>query len=155
MRCDINDALNVVGCFRPAGATIRVGGHLVGEDADDLAVERGNLVAAGNEQRGKSRNDGREQLMVRPNIGDDARLHAENGAVLFQRQFHVGNLVAAMNGGGNVLAARLPPLHRSSQFHGSKWNQRFFAVHVELAAKAAANFRRDHAHMRFRHAYHE
>src|SRR5205814_8705823 len=110
-RRDVNDALDKVCGFRAAGAAIGVGGHLVGEDAERFEFDSGNLVAAGAHETGERSNNRRQQLMVSAEISEHAGAHAEDFAILPNGELDIVDLVAAVNGGGDILAARLRPLH--------------------------------------------
>ena len=72
-------------------------------------------------------------------------LMPEHGAVALGGELVIIHVAAAVNGAQEILAARFDPLHRLADLHGDEAHQRFFGVDVELAAEAAADFRRDHA----------
>src|SRR5581483_8981345 len=141
--------------FGTACAAIGVGRHLVGEDTRDVDIHRGNFVAARDHQRGELRDERRQELVVGADIRDLAQLQAEDGAVFFQGEFEVIDGVAAVDGGGDVLAPGLNPLHRLAEFHGKRGNEAFFAIDIQLAAEAAADLGSDDAHGSFRQADHQ
>ena len=62
-------------------------------------------------------------------------------------------MVAAVDGGEEVLRAALDPLHRPAGVDGGGRGDDLFAVDVELAAEAAADLGRDDAHLLLRHAH--
>ena len=150
----VHQPLDQVGCFRAPGAAVGVGRHLVGVDADDLHLDRGDLVAAGEHQAGERRHRRRQQLQVRPEIGDRPRPHPENRAVVLDRDFVFADLVAAVNRRGGVLAARLDPFDRRAEAHGEVPDQRLLGVDVQLGAEAAADLRRDDPQLVLRHREH-
>ena len=112
------------------------------------------LVTAGHHQAGQGRNGRCEQLQVGAQVGDGAGFDAQQGAIFFHRHFIVGDLVAAMNGGRSVFAARFDPLDRRAQTHGQMAAQGFLGVEIELGPEAAAYLRRDDADFVFRHGDH-
>ena len=154
VRHDVHQPFDQVRRFGSAGAAVRVGRHLVRVDADDLEPDRRNLVAAREHEARERRHGRREQLQVRAKIGNRRRLQAEDSAVVLHRHFVVTDLIAAMNRGGGVLAARLDPLHWRAQAHREMRAQRLFGVHVQLRAEPAADFRRHDAQLRFGDAEH-
>ena len=85
-------------------------------------------------------------MVIRAQVRDDFHADSEDGAVFFYGHFHVVNLVAAMNGGLKILAARFNPLHRRAQTHGGVAHQRFFRIYIQFATKSSADFRSDDAH---------
>ena len=154
VRHDVHQPFDQVRRFGSAGAAVRVGRHLVRVDADDLEPDRRNLVAAREHEARERRHGRREQLQVRAEIGNRRRLQSEDSAVVLHRYFVVADLIAAMNRGGGVLAARLDPLHWRAQAHREMRAQRLFGVHVQLRAEPAADFRRHDAQLRFGDAEH-
>src|SRR5690242_15977121 len=151
----IHEALNVISRLGTSGAAVGVSGHLVGEDAYNFAVEGGNLVAAGQHERGELRDEGREQLVVGAHVSQDSGAEAKDGAVLLQRQFQVVDGVATVDRHQQTFAASFGPLNGPAEPDGEPGDDAVFGVHVELAAKAAAHFGGDHAHRSFRQPDHE
>src|SRR6185295_17647786 len=71
-RNKIERTLDDVSCFRTPGAAICIGGHLVGEAAGDVHLNRRNLVSAGEHESGQRGNSGCQQLMISAEIREDA-----------------------------------------------------------------------------------
>src|SRR5687768_13342383 len=62
---EIQRTFDDVSCFRTAGAAVCVCGHLVGEAAGDVHLDRRDTVSPGEHQAGQRRNRRCEQLMIR------------------------------------------------------------------------------------------
>ena len=147
-RHQIHHPFDQVSGFRPARAPIGVGGHFVGEDAGDLHARGGNFVTTGHHQAGECGNERRQQLIVGAEIGDHVAAQSKNASVALHGHFDVVDLVASVNCGLEIFAARLAPFHRLAQLNGQIRNQRLFRIDIEFAAESAAHLRRDNAHQR-------
>src|SRR5439155_12014822 len=103
---DVHQPLDQVRRLGTAGAAIRVGRHLVRVDADDLDLDGGNAIAAGQDEAGERRNRGRVQLVIGAEIGNRPRLDAQYRAVVLDGDLVVANLIAAVNRRRRILAPR-------------------------------------------------
>src|SRR4030095_2076620 len=156
LSCDeIEGAIDDIRSCWPACATIGVGSHLVGEARGDVHLDCGNLVRAGEHQASKRR-DGRSQQLM---IGTEVRKHTVTQSiycsVVLERNLDVANLSASVNCRLNVFSTRFDPLHGFAELHRDPTDECFLTVNIQLGAKAAADFRSDHAQLVFRNANHD
>ncbi len=149
-RGDVDDAFDHEGRFRPPGAAIGIDRDGVGEDHLDVAVDRRRGVDAP-EQRGIEigRDIGPECREVGAHIGQCGDLQSEEFSVLVERQFGFGQVIPAMAIGHKALRTVRDPLDRPPDPFGRPGNDRLFAIVELLDAEAAADIRRDHAHLLF------
>src|SRR5690606_32289601 len=148
VRQEIDDAFDVVGGFRATRAAIGAVATGVRVDADDLVVDRRDVIAAGG-------HDPRRSTKVeafRPGALVDVDLDPErrNLAGLVGGSLDVGPLVAAVAGGEHVLGAGFDPFHRTAQFPGDGGDEVVLVVGADLLAEAAADLRRDAANAALR-----
>ena len=85
-RQHVHHALDAVRGFRTARAAIGVGGHAVGERADDIGRDVGRAVQARHHQHAERGNAGSQQLVIRAQILDELQLDAQDGAVALGRE---------------------------------------------------------------------
>ena len=78
---------------------------------------------------------------------DHLAAHAEEAAVVVERDFEVPILVALLDRGEKMLAPVLDPFDRPSQQQARRRQRHLFRIHDELGAEAAADVGRDHAHL--------
>ena len=91
----IDHALDDVGGFRPAVAAIRPHRLGVGEHGGDVDMGRGRAIDAG--ERAEIAGEGRHaDLQIGADGGDDLGAEAEEVAVLVEREFGVGDVVARL-----------------------------------------------------------
>ncbi len=113
---DVDEALEVVGGFRPPRAA--VGGHrgAVGEDTGGREVDVLDVVDADAHEERQLGNEGEDR------IGAHVRGHAHaergDGAVPLHRRLQIRHLGAAVGGRGHVLVARLRPAHGDAEADG-------------------------------------
>ena len=100
---------------------------------------------AGNMNAPRIGTPGRDELQVGAHVGEQADLEAEQRAVGLRGDLDVLDLVAAVDGGLVVLAARLGPLDRAAELLGDDEGEHLLGVDVELEAEAAADVGRDDA----------
>ena len=82
-------------------------------------------------------------------------LDPENAAVAAERDLGIVDLAALMGGGEEVLPAVLDPFHRPVELHRRPRQHHLFRIeHHDLRAEAAADERRDHAHLPLAQAQH-
>ena len=75
--------------------------------------------------------------------------HREQPAVGVDRDFEVPILLALVVGGGEALAAVLDPFDRRAEQHGRRRHHQLLRIERVLRPEAAADMRRDHAHLAF------
>src|SRR5437868_5948080 len=148
-------ALDDVSGFGSARAAVGVGRHLVGEDACDVDLYRGDFVRAGEHQARQGRDGRREQLVVRAEVCDDVVAQARQSAVQLTADLYLADLAAPVNRRLHVLAPRLDPLGGPAQSHRNPSEQGLLGVDVQLRAEAAADFRRDDTELVFGDADHQ
>ena len=122
-----------------------VGRGGVGEHAGAAELVRVHLVDPGEHEHPQQRGAGGDDLQVGAHVREQGHLHAQQRAVLRGCQLQVLDLVAAMVGRHHVLAAGLVPLDGPAEHAGQLQGEDLLAVHLQLAAEAAADVRRDDA----------
>src|SRR5215217_6352240 len=80
---------------------------------------------------------------MRPGIEQDAPAQSLDATFPVGSDLELAPLVATVIGGQEVLAARLDPLHRPVQLERQCRGDKVLVIGAELAAEAAAHFRRD------------
>ena len=96
-RCDIDQPLQREGGFRTAGAAIGVGWHGVRKHHLHLAIDRRGGIDAGEQRAIKvGRNVGTEGRDIGADIRQRRHAQAEELAVPVERQFSIGDMVAAL-----------------------------------------------------------
>ena len=145
-RDEVDHSLDEVGRLGPPCPPIWIGGDAVGEHADRARRDSLPLIAATGHQAG-DRLERAERSVIRAHVHvlDDA--HREQRAVLLGRDLAVVELPATMRRGLNRLGTRLDPLHRSRGHARQRRYEVVLRVRADLAAEAAADVRRDHAHL--------
>ena len=78
---------------------------------------------------------------------DHAAAHAEQPAVVIERDLEVPVLVALLDRREEMLAPVLDPFDRPPQHEAGRGQRHLFRIHHELGAEAAADVGRDHAHL--------
>src|SRR5262249_44490871 len=153
-RQKIYHALDQEGRLRPARPTIRRGRRGVGERAVDIYRQVGDGVAARDDQPEEPGRHARAGTGgdIRAHVGVRLHAHGGDGAVAPRRQLGVVRLCAAVNRGDEVLAAVLDPLDGVAGALRRDDGQDVAWIHVDLAAEAAADVARDHAHLVLRDA---
>ncbi len=155
-RRGLDDALHRVGGLGPAGAAVSVDRRGVGEHRVDGAADLRRRVLAGEQRRVQDgRHRGREGAEVGTQVGGGVDAQAEELAVLVQRQFGGGQVVATMGVGEEGLRALGGPLDRPTQLLARPDQRRLLAVEEDLAAEAAADVGCDDAHLVLGNAEHE
>src|ERR687897_808097 len=135
----VHAQLDPVRGLRPPCAADRVSEHLVCEDAGEVEVDRWEAVAAAHHGEAQLRDERREQLLVRAEVGDDPHLAGGERGVALRAELHVVDLVAAMVARRHVLGAGLYPLDGPAEPLGERQHQGLLAVCLELRAEAAAD----------------
>ncbi len=141
----VHDSLEIEGRLRAPSAAIRAIRHGVGKDAFDDIVEIRDVVRTGRHDPGRPGEP--QALGIGAEIETDARAQRSDAAVLVATGLEVGNLVAAVVRGQEVLAAGFDPLDRAIQLHGRRDDRPILGIDTELGAKAAADFGSNHAHL--------
>ena len=150
----VDGPLQEVDPFRPARATIGVRRGLVGEHLRERRADRRDGVVAARHHHRGGRNGGGEQMVVGSDVGDDAELDAEHRPVASGRQVDVADEVAAVGRREKRLRALLHPLDRHAQPSGDRGRHELLRGAARLAAEAAADLRRDGAHLVLAHIVH-
>ena len=143
----IHQPLDDIGGFGPARAAIGVDRHRVGEDGADPAMERLDIVEARQHPGAAMGDIGREGREIGAHVADQVDVHGEEAAILRQRHFRRGEIVAALGIAHEMLGAIGGPADRLLQLARDNRQQRIFAIGKQLGAKAAAHVRADHAHV--------
>ena len=142
----IDDALEHERRFRTSGAAIRLDRRRVRVDAVDVFLHRADLVRTRQHQSVKNRrNAGRGGRQIRAHAGPHGAAQAEDASVLRRRHLDVLHMIAAVRRRLVVLRAGLDPLHRTPELHRAEHRDEVALDLRNLAAEAAADFRRDHA----------
>jgi hypothetical protein len=88
---------------------------------------------------------------IGPDIADNLGDKRKDVAVVVERQLSVDDLVEAVTGGGEILQPVAHPAHSPTEVTGEHRNHDFLVIHRGLAAKTAADIRRDDPHAVSRH----
>src|SRR5206468_2251500 len=132
--------LDQVSRLRAAGAAVSVGRHLVGEHAHLVELEGWDFVAAWCQESGECWNHGREKRQESTEIGNGFDPHAQNRPVFFQCQLDIVDLIAPMNGRGNVLAAAFDPFHWASGLFRQIADKTILGVQINFAPEPSSVF---------------
>ena len=92
---------------------------------------------------------------IRAHIGGGAYAHREELAVASERELRHGQMVAAVRVREERFRAVCSPFHRPCQLPCGPGAGDVFGVQIDLAAKAAADIGRHHAHLVLRQPEHE
>ena len=150
----VHRALDEVGRLGAAGAAVRVGRRLVGEDLGQRGADGGDVVGAVGHQHRQRRDGGREQHVVGADVGDEPHLQPEHVAVALRGEVDVADDVAPVGRRDEGLGAVLDPLDRNAEPLRDGGGDVLLAVDVDLRAEAAADFRRDGADLVLAQAVH-
>ncbi len=119
-------------------------------------MDGGRLVLAGQQGRVQDgRDTGRKSGQVRAHVGRGVHAHGEELAVLVERQFRLGHVIAAVRVRKEGFRAVRRPFDRAIDLFARPHQRGLFAVQVNLGAESAAHVRRNHAHLVLRQAQHE
>ena len=147
-RADLDQPLDHEGRLRPPGAAIGIDRHGVGVDRIDLAIDRRDVVLARQQRRVEiGRDRRREGRHVGAEIGDGLDLERGDLAVVVERHFGVGDVVAAVRVGQERLRAVAGPFHRPADLLRRPQADDLFRIDEDLRAEAAADIGRDHAQL--------
>ena len=105
----VHRALDEVGRLGTAGAAIGIGRRLVREDFGQRRANGRNVVGRVRHHHRERRDGRRQQHVVGADIGDQAHLQAEHGAIALRREIHVAEDVAAVGRGHEGFRAVLRP----------------------------------------------
>ena len=97
----------------------------------------------------------RRRREIRAHAGPRRGAQPEDGAVLPRRELDLLHVAPAVRGGLEVLAPGLGPLDRAAEPHRAEHRDEVRGVRGDLAAKAAAHLRRDHAQLVLGHPGHD
>ena len=81
--------------------------------------------------------------------------HGEKFAVLVERQFSLGQVIAAVRVGEERVGALTSPFDRAIHPLGCPGNDGFLGIQINFGTKAAADIGRDHAHLVFGQSQHK
>ena len=109
-RDHVDQALEVIGGFRPAGAAIRGDARRVGEDAGGLEIDVGDLVDADAHHQGEVGDEREDRIGA--DVGGDPHAERRDGAVVLDGGLEVGDLGAPVRRRHHVLDPRLGPPER-------------------------------------------
>ena len=156
LRRQVAHPLEEVRRLGSARAPVRVDRRRVGEGADHLAVDLGDLVRAREERPVE---EGRDERRERRQVGAQVRVRVDpegdDLAVPVDRHLGLGDVVPAVGVRHERLAALRRPLDRTSELLRRPGDRDLLRVEEDLGAEPAADVRRDHPHLVLGHAQHE
>ncbi len=138
----------------PSCAAIGRDDGFVGEKGSEFAVVIGDVIRP---QQGALAVDGNRKSVgvVGAAIVQEIVSNTEDSSFLREGDFGVVNLAAFLSRGVEILRPVLDPLDGSLQLYGQPGDEHLLRVeHHDLGSKAAADERRDHAHLMFRQVEH-
>ena len=148
LRGAVEQLLDQIGRLRPAGAAIGRERRGVGEHGLADGEHRRNLIDAGRKPQREQRHHHRGAEHVRAHGVQRVDAHAQNLAVLVERQFAGDDLVAAVRIAEQRFRARRHPFHRAPADAARRpHHQRVLGIAAVLHAEAAADVGRDHAQL--------
>jgi len=139
----VEQPLDIQHRLRPAGAAIGTGRASIGKHRDDFHTAVFDLIAAAGHTEHALRWSCGARVEVSAEVGDDFDFQAENFPVFSKRHLRGHRLIAALNRGDKIFAARGDPLDRLAQFEREMASDDIFAVNRSFATEAAADVRRD------------
>ena len=154
LRRALDQALDQIDRFRPAGASIDRGRRSVGEDGVGADMDGLYVVKTWNEHDRPEQRSGRGAPPVGAERLIGVRADGEELAVLVEREFAVDDLVARMIVAEQAFAARRRPFDRPAATLRRPQHQNVFGIEIGLHAEAAADIGRDHPDFRLRHMKH-
>ena len=141
----IDQRLDHVDALGPARTPDRVRRELVREHPDDVALDVGDLVAAGDHARREGRDDRALDQVVAAAVLDDLGVDDGERAVTLGSELGVRDVVAPVVGGQHLVRARRDPLDRPVELARDEAGEHLLAVDLQLGAEAAADLWRDDA----------
>ena len=151
----IEQLLDQISGFRPAGAAIRRHRNGVGEHRLADAVHSRNLINAGRQPHREQRHHHGRGKDVRAHGVQRIDAQAENLALLVDREFAGDDLIAALRVAKQRLRARPNPFHRPAADPARcPHHQRIFRVAAVFHAEAAADVGRNYAQLGFGNSEH-
>ena len=149
-RRDLDDPLDHEGRLGPPGATIGIDRRGIGIDGIHLGIDGRDVVLARQQRRVEiGRHRRREGRQVGPEIGDRVHPEAQHLAVGVDREFRMGDVVAAMRVAEERLGAIGGPFHRAADLLGRPDADCLLGIDEDLGAEAAPDVGRDHAQLVF------
>ncbi len=145
-RC-IDEALDHVGGIRTPRAAIGINWHGVGEDRADAAMERLDIVKAGQHSGAAVRNVGPEGRQIGAHVAHQIDVHREKLAILGERHPRRGDVIAPLRVAHEVIGAVGGPLDALAQLARGNRDKRVFAIGKQLGAEPTADIRADHPHL--------
>ena len=140
----VHSTFQHVGRFRAARPAISVGRGSVGIDANRLEMDVRNCVRAGGNNATQHRHARSEQRHIAAHVAIGDNIQACNLTVFGSGHADIVDVIAAMNGPDETFAAGFGPFNRLFGLAGSDTGNHFLGVGGNLAAKTAADIRRDH-----------
>ena len=145
-RDGVDGALSDVAPFRPAVAAIRVDWHRVGHDHSRDRFVVLDLVGAGAKvDRIHCGTAAGHVRQISSDIAQRFHLHAEDFAVVADRNLDSLGVRPTMGRGLVAFRTRFPPFDRKSQHACQKWTEQFLRIEVHFCAEPAADIGRDDA----------
>ena len=144
-RRGIDQPLEQISGFGPAGAAIGADRHGIGADAFDVDVDRADRIKAGDEIGRARRHKAAERRQIGADIGEDRDAQAEEAAARIERKLGARGVIAALIVGDETFRAILLPFHRPPDLAARPDHQRLLGIDEGLHAKAAADIGRDQA----------
>ena len=135
---DVDQALDDIGRFRPAGAAIGRGRHGVGHDAADPGGDGGNVIHAGDTADIADAPAGPPRG-VRAQVGVPAHLQRGELAVRIQPEFGMDAHLARLFVGQEALGPVGDPAHRAVEPARRPGDQHDLDLHAGLHAEGAAD----------------
>ncbi len=154
VRGEIEQPLHHEHAVLAPGAAIGRHDRQIGEDRREGAVIGRHHIGA--EQRALAVDRNRQAIgIIGAGVVQEDVLDAEDAAVAVERDLGVVNLAALMRGRKEMLEPVLDPFHRTVEPHRDPRQRHLFRVeHHDLRPEAAADERRDHAHLPLAEAEH-
>ena len=139
-RDGVDGALRYVGPFRPAVAAIRVDWHCVGHHYSRDRIVVLDLVGAGAKvDRIHCGTAAGHVRQISSDIAQRFHLHAEDFAVVADRDLDSLGVRPTMGRGLVAFRTRFPPFDRKFQRACQKWTEQFLRIEVHFCAESAAD----------------
>ena len=143
---DVHRALDRLDRLRAAGAAVGDDRRRVRDDRGSGDLDPRDRVRADRAPVREHRQD-RADRGVGAGVLQQLEAHGEHLAVASAADRDLLALRAAVAKGEHVLAAQLRPAHRALQLAGEPGDEHVLGRQTDLRAEAAADVRRDHAHL--------
>ena len=148
----VDQPLDGVSHFGPAGTAVGIGRHRVGEDGDGAQRRRRDGIGARNKPRALAQR--RQRHAARADIADIGRAHREEAAVGVERKLDFGDEIAALIIAQERFRARRGEFHRPAELLRCPQHQAELDEDAVARAEIAADIVREDAQPVGRNAEH-